>query len=141
MNCVVLVCQHPLTGKVFGVSRKDNSSLFGLIGGKVDPGESLQVAAAREFREETGFKKKDFVVAESPFFSGTDDGGLTTHAFEVFLTSRELYDKCEFISPEGTTIRQLDWDFLFDAENSPWPKYNRTVHSHIPASIGGSGNG
>lgn len=41
-------------GQVLAVSRKDNSSDFGLPGGKVDPGESSLRAAIRELEEETG---------------------------------------------------------------------------------------
>lgn len=41
-------------GEVLAVSRKDNHEQFGLVGGKVDPGETPEEAAVRETKEETG---------------------------------------------------------------------------------------
>lgn len=41
-------------GDVLCVSRKDNHSAFGLVGGKVDDGETPEEAAVRETKEETG---------------------------------------------------------------------------------------
>lgn len=41
-------------GKILMVSRKYDPTMFGLVGGKVDPGESPEDAVSREFHEETG---------------------------------------------------------------------------------------
>lgn len=50
----VLVFAINSEGKVLSVTRKDNNSDYGLPGGKVDDGESLQEALIRECKEETG---------------------------------------------------------------------------------------
>lgn len=44
----------PNEDTVLAVSRKQDSTKFGLPGGKVDPGETLLQALVREVREETG---------------------------------------------------------------------------------------
>ena len=59
-----VVIIHPETGKVLGVSRKDNPNDFGLIGGKfcLEDGDlTPEDTAIRETIEETGYvlKKKD----------------------------------------------------------------------------------
>lgn len=46
-------------GLILAASRKDNHSDFGLIGGKVDPGETPEQAAIRELKEETGLDVYD----------------------------------------------------------------------------------
>lgn len=40
--------------KILGVSRKDDHNDFAIVGGKVDPGETMEEAIRRETMEETG---------------------------------------------------------------------------------------
>lgn len=41
-------------GKVLGVTRKTDHNAWGLVGGKIDPGETAIEAIIREVKEETG---------------------------------------------------------------------------------------
>lgn len=46
---------NPKTGHVLGATRRGTIDKWGFIGGKQDPGETIEECAAREFQEETGF--------------------------------------------------------------------------------------
>jgi len=54
MNPTSVVLVSRRNGKLLLVSRKNNFSDFGFIGGKVDPGEDLETALRRETFEESG---------------------------------------------------------------------------------------
>jgi 8-oxo-dGTP pyrophosphatase MutT (NUDIX family) len=41
-------------GKILGIYRNNNPIGWGLVGGKVDPGETDEIAVAREANEEAG---------------------------------------------------------------------------------------
>lgn len=49
-----VLCINPSTGHVLAATRPNQPTNWGLIGGKVDPGEGFREAAHREFFEETG---------------------------------------------------------------------------------------
>ena len=46
-------------GLILGISRRENKAIFGLPGGKAEPGETPKQAAIRETFEETGVRVKD----------------------------------------------------------------------------------
>lgn len=53
--CILILGPDPYnpTGAI-GVARREDPNSFGLIGGKVDPGETEEQAAIRECKEESG---------------------------------------------------------------------------------------
>jgi mutator protein MutT len=51
-------------GKILCVSRKDDYNDYGMIGGKIDPGETPQQAIIREIKEETNLKVKEKDLVE-----------------------------------------------------------------------------
>lgn len=65
-------------GNVLAVSRKNNKSDFGLIGGKVENNdETLLEALKRETKEETGLD----ILDATPFFVLKESNGFTTVTF------------------------------------------------------------
>ncbi len=107
-------------GKVLAVSRRDDPTAFGLPGGKVDTGETLAQAAARELKEETGLD----AVGLKPFFVHREDDGFTTTTFIGSVTGSISTDE------EGL-VRWVDREVLF---NGPFGSYNRRLFKRLDAS-------
>lgn len=49
-----VICIHPVSGQILGVTRRNKPDDWGFVGGSVEPGETTEMAANREFKEETG---------------------------------------------------------------------------------------
>lgn len=100
-------------GKVLAVSRKDDPTAFGMPGGKVDPGETPEEAAARELQEETGLTatnlRKVFVHKEAD--------GYTTHTFACEASG-------EIDTPESGVIRWVTPEVMFAG---PFGAYNKRL--------------
>lgn len=113
--CVVLLDEH---GRVLLVHRKQGNGVC-LPGGKADPGEHLDQAAAREMREETGVmvNPEDLV----PIFTGPcSSDGPHDHMTTAFLAGR-------WQGTVGTGEALMrpywgDWNDLF--LHSPFADYN-----------------
>jgi 8-oxo-dGTP pyrophosphatase MutT (NUDIX family) len=128
----VLLFVRNAGGEVLAISRKEDHTQFGLIGGKVDPEdgpvdpdqlvETLCRAVIREVREEIGveLRREDLVgVLHHPdeygywnFCFGVHDG------VEVDAATQE---------GEGVTT-WVDWDVLV---NGPFKEFNTALRAHV----------
>lgn len=126
-SAVCLLAATP-DGKTFlSVSRRHDTSRWGLPGGKVDPGETNLEAAVREVREEIGVA----LPAErlEPLYSaicrgqGPDD----TYWVTTYLWTGPLDTLTSLAPEEGLTVSWLYEDALTDAQRCPFASYNLGV--------------
>jgi len=104
-------------GKILAVSRRDDPTAFGLPGGKIDPGETAEQAAARELQEETGLNVTDL----KPVFVRKEGDGYTTTTFVGKVSGQIRTDE------EGV-VKWVDRQDLLDG---PFGEYNRKLFAHL----------
>ena len=103
--------------QLLGVSRKDNHTLFGLPGGKVDVGETLYEGLIREVKEETGL---DVNSAIPIFFR--EDGDFVAVVYLVTDYSGEV----------STTERGVvKWITFEDLKHGAFSEYNTILEEHL----------
>lgn len=113
--------------KYVSVSRKGSTTLFGLPGGKVDLGESVEHAAVREIAEELGI---DIAAHDLiPVFSDNDGGVWAT----AFLYNKVMTDDQvkSLVPEETTTVRLLSREQLSSFNISPFAGYNHAAFSNM----------
>lgn len=103
--------------KLLGVSRKDNAELFGLPGGKVDPGEDTYAAMVREVFEETGLSVEKAI----PFFFREEAGFLAV----VYLVTKWSGDV------STTEAGRVDWIDFEVLKRGSFAEYNEMLEEHI----------
>jgi 8-oxo-dGTP diphosphatase len=102
---------------VLGVSRKDNSKLFGLPGGKVDVGESTEEGMVREVKEETGIN----VNSSVPIFV-REDGEFVAIVYLVTDYSGEVFTR------ESGVVKWVSFEVL---KNGAFSEYNTKLEEHL----------
>lgn len=77
------------------------------IGGKVEPGEPLAEAAAREFREETGLDLAPSAFRHGITLTGTDDGGSGRDWQGHFFRAFGPIDEARSITDEQVEVHPV----------------------------------
>lgn len=115
--CALIITKNH---KIIGVSRKDNPTQFGLVGGKVDDGETPEEALIRETKEETGL---DIIKYEKIFERTDDDFKCSTYLCDVTgeITTNEL-----------GIVKEVDWSELLAG---PFGSYNQQLLNHLKNQI------
>jgi 8-oxo-dGTP pyrophosphatase MutT (NUDIX family) len=128
MKRAVCILAFNGNGLVLAVNRKNDASKWGLIGGKVDPGESSVDAAAREFYEETGVlisadRLEPLYCAACP---GDEDFFCTT-----FMYTLPINPNIRFKPEPGLDVTFLVHTALTDRARSPFALYNIGVFAAL----------
>ena len=109
-------------GKILSVSRKNDHTKFGLVGGKVDIGESFRDAAIRECYEETGLEAFCLI----PIFSRMEPGDM--NFFGVVFLGQWIGEIHKTSDKETGLVKWCDWEEL---ENGPFGEYNKKLRQHL----------
>jgi len=115
-------------GKILAVSRRYDSSKFGLPGGKLEEGESTSDAARRETLEETGVKVTACDLIYTRVEKKHNDSGedFNTHCFYA----TEFDDSGLVKSSEEGTVKWMSSSELTSMEHGAFPDYNsKTIES------------
>ena len=108
-------------GGIIAVSRRDDHEAFGLIGGKVDEGETVLEALYRETFEETGLK----ILTNERIFQRVDGEYIS---FTYLCTAEGEINTDNEIGNAKGVVKEVSWDVLF---NGPFGDYNRELYKFI----------
>lgn len=112
-------------GEILHASRKDNHEAWGLPGGKVDPGETLDQAAIRECREETGAEIELIEVVHSGYIP---KAGASGKDFYNITYTAKLLSEPRQMPGEGVVAWYPGWDKLIAG---PFGDYNKRLHDEM----------
>lgn len=127
MKSAVCLLAPAADGRYWAVSRRNDTTQWGLPGGKVDPGESSLEAVLRETFEEVGLKLEDkarlipLYSAACPGKGKDDTYWVTTYLWP------DLVSSAGFVPEEGLAVQSLCERALTELRTCPFARYNHGV--------------
>jgi 8-oxo-dGTP pyrophosphatase MutT (NUDIX family) len=127
MKKAVCVLLHTIDGNIVVVSRRNDTTKWGLPGGKVDPGETLLEAILRETREEIGFVLDPSTL--SPILTAVCPGEVP---YEVTTFSCSASVDLQMLLAEPELVVGSSSEYVLTNPNlSPFAEYNKKVFEAI----------
>lgn len=111
--------------KFLAISRRNDTTRWGMPGGKVDPGETVLQAVLREVLEEIGLSLTEAEV--QPVFEGVcpGQGPDDTYLVTTFVVTAALGERLNALKPEDKMeLAPLSQAELEDPNRSPFATYN-----------------
>lgn len=119
--CIILPCE----AGVLAVSRKGNIHQWGLPGGKVDPGETLEQAIIRETKEEIGLDISPMYLV--PVFTDVAIGEVNYETTTFVHPTLSKWTMNRLIPEEGMATCIMPIKELCDERVSPFAEYNKKL--------------
>lgn len=118
-----LLLLHVNDPKTTPIDGKHHGPFWCLVGGKIEPYETIQEAAMREIYEETGMKKEEIELGPIVWFGEFDFvlAGTPTHQKEIFIVAKSTQKNVSLanLTPEEqTVIKKAAWFSLEKIKNS-----------------------
>lgn len=132
----VLIPRDSSHSTFLAVSRRHDSTRWGLPGGKVDPGETSLQAVLREVREETGLSLSPEQL--EPLYCGVcpGKGPADTYWVTTYVLKGSAPDDSELSPEEGLGVQWLCAAALQDMRRSPFAQYNVNVFNALRQYFG-----
>ena len=128
LECVVLWLQNS-RGAILNITRKDDQTKYGLVGGKVDDIDfDIRSALNREVLEETGI---DISAAPHKDVVTFGENGVPVHCFILDTQYADLFPSEAYANAEGTLV---SWSHLYTVlgrSYSEFYEYNNKVYQHL----------
>lgn len=114
-------------GQILCISRRNQPDQFGLIAGKVDPGEHDIQAIIREAEEEAGLRLSPYELV--PLYVAAVPASVAGVAYwtTTYLLTRHLDPDEHLVAEEGLTLAFKTIPAFLDAKGSPFTDYNSGV--------------
>ena len=125
----------PVDGLYLAVSRKNNTTKWGLPGGKREAGERLIDCAIRETFEETGLKFDESDLTLIYIGNEYDSGAVLEFVVAAYMTLPYGPELLRLVTPEhGTAFQLMTKESLCDLAISPFASYNKNMFNALELS-------
>ena len=139
-NELLLMCADD--PKTTSADKTYHGKFWHCIGGRIEPGESIQDAALREIYEETGFAKEDVDLGPVVWFGEFVMvlHGTMTQVKQTFVVARTHRTQAVLTTPdewEKTFVQNLAWFSLEKMRNSQEVIFPVVMQDYLPDILSG----
>ncbi len=137
---LLLMCMDDPT--ITSIGKQYSGRFWTLIGGEIEPDETIRDAAEREVFEETGLAKEDIEFGPKVWFGELDlmFKGRPTHIMQEFIVARTRHTRVSLANLQGDekkAVKEISWFSLDRIINSGEVIHPARLPEYLPDIIAG----